>query len=81
MSSKHLLASFLSNLELDEYIAFDLETTGLDSNKNKITEISAYRFINGEPSENFTTLVNPGESIPKDIVEQERARKEKASKL
>jgi len=46
-----------------------LETTGLDAKKNKITEISAYKFNNGKPFENFTSLINPGVSIPKDIVE------------
>ena len=32
-------------LELDEFISFDLETTGLDPSNDKITEISACRFV------------------------------------
>ena len=69
MSSKHLLASFLSPLELNEYIAFDLETTGLNPQKDCITEIAACRFIKGEIQDQYTTLINPGVKVPKNIVE------------
>ena len=69
MSSKHLLASFLSPLELNEYIAFDLETTGLNPQKDYITEIAACRFINGKIQDRYATLINPGIAVPKNIVE------------
>ncbi|MDP6936164.1 MAG: helicase C-terminal domain-containing protein [Candidatus Marinimicrobia bacterium] len=59
----------LEELKLREYIAFDLETTGLDPKRNNITEISACRFVNGEFKEEFTSLINPQESIPPFIVE------------
>ena len=68
MSNGYTLIELLSLLELDEYISFDLETTGLDPNTDRITEISACRFVKGEYSEEFTTLVNPEIPIPKNII-------------
>ena len=62
------LIDLLSLLKLDEYISFDLETTGLDPNNDRIIEISACRFVKGEFSEEFTTLINPEISIPKNII-------------
>ena len=67
MSNEHTLKDLLPLLELDDFISFDLETTGLNPDKDKITEIAACRFINGEFTEEFTTLINPGIPIPKNI--------------
>ena len=67
MSNEYSLKELLPFLELDEYISFDLETTGLNPEKDKITEIAASRFVNGEFSEQFTTLINPEIPIPKNI--------------
>jgi predicted DnaQ family exonuclease/DinG family helicase len=67
VSNEHTLKDLLPLLELDEFISFDLETTGLNPDKDKITEIAACRFINGEFTEEFTTLINPGIPIPKNI--------------
>ena len=67
MSNERTLKDLLPLLDLDEYIAFDLETTGLNPDKDKITEIAACRFVNGEFIEEFTTLINPGIPIPKNI--------------
>ena len=61
--------TLLKELELSTYIALDLETTGLDPYRCGITEISAYRFENGKPVEEFTTLVDPERAIPKEISE------------
>ena len=68
MSNEHTLIELLPFFELDNFIAFDLETTGLDNTNDKITEISACRFVGGDFSEEFTTLVNPEIPIPKDII-------------
>ena len=68
VSNEHTLIELLPFFELDDFIAFDLETTGLDNTNDKITEISACRFVRGEFSEEFTTLVNPEIPIPKDII-------------
>jgi len=68
VSSEHQLSDLLPLIRLDEYIAFDLETTGLNPDGDRITEISACRFVNGEFSEEFTSLINPGIPIPKNII-------------
>jgi len=67
VSNEHTLKDLLPLLELDDFISFDLETTGLNPDKDKITEIAACRFKNGEFNEEFTTLINPGIPIPKNI--------------
>lgn len=47
-----------------ELIALDLETTGLDVNKDSIIEIGAVRIHDGKILEEYSTLVNPGFVIP-----------------
>ena len=59
--------TLLKDLQLSSYIALDLETTGLDPYRCGITEVSAYRFENGRPVEEFTTLIDPERAIPKEI--------------
>lgn len=44
----------------DEMVCFDLETTGLDNQKDKIIEIGAVLIKNGEIIEHYNTFVNPG---------------------
>ena len=68
MSSEHQLTDLLPLLKLNEYISFDLETTGLNPKFDRITEISACRFVNGQFSEEFTSLINPEIPIPKNII-------------
>lgn len=46
------------------FIAFDLETTGTLPGVDKIVEIGAVRFVNGEVDAVFSTLVDPLRSIP-----------------
>jgi DNA polymerase-3 subunit epsilon len=47
-----------------DFIAFDLETTGIQPKTDAILEIGAVRFVNGAPAETFCTLINPGRPIP-----------------
>jgi DNA polymerase III subunit epsilon len=47
-----------------DFIAFDLETTGTVAGVDRIVELGAVRFINGEVEAAFSTLVNPGLPIP-----------------
>lgn len=54
--------------ELSErYIAFDTETTGLDPENDRIVELGAIVFENGEPTASFRSYVNPGTSIPSEV--------------
>ena len=46
------------------FIAFDLETTGTVAGADRIVEIGAVRFINGQIDAVFATLVDPLISIP-----------------
>ncbi|MCO5332561.1 MAG: exonuclease domain-containing protein [Pyrinomonadaceae bacterium] len=52
-----------------EFVVFDLETTGAQAPPDRITEIGAFRVKNGEVTEDFHTLVNPGQPIPRFITE------------
>ncbi len=49
---------------LSDFVVFDLETTGTNCNSDSIVEISAIKIQSGKAVEEFSTLVNPGCSIP-----------------
>lgn len=47
------------NIMDEEYIVFDLETTGFDPYSNKIIEIGAVKIKNGNAIDEFSEFVNP----------------------
>ncbi len=47
-----------------EYVAVDLETTGVDPASDRIIEIGAVRFGADGPRERFRTFVSPGRPLP-----------------
>lgn len=53
----------------DEYVVFDLETTGLNANACGITEIGAVRMRHGDIIEEFCTFVNPEMPISPQITD------------
>ncbi len=57
----------------NNFVVFDLETTGLNSspsggNMDRIIEIGAFKIINGEIKESFSTFVNPERKLSQEIV-------------
>ena len=55
--------SLLSSLGLDSFVSIDVESTGLDVQRDRIIEISACKYIHGELQDTFSTLINPGMKI------------------
>ncbi len=53
----------------EEYVAFDLETTGLSSANDTIIEIGAVVMKNGKELDRFQTFVDPRRPLEKKIVE------------
>ncbi len=61
-----LVESEFNNRVLNEtnYVVFDLETTGAKTPPCRITEIGAYKIVNGKISDSYDTLLNPETPIP-----------------
>ena len=53
----------------DEFVAFDLETTGLSSRTDRIIEIGAVRMKKGQEIERFQTFVDPEQKLEKKIID------------
>lgn len=51
------------------FIVCDVETTGLSSGQNRITEIALIKIENGEITSRYSTLVNPMQHIPYGITQ------------
>lgn len=49
------------------FVALDIETTGLDSSRDEIIQIAAIRFVNGEQTEIFNKFIKPRKDVPKYI--------------
>lgn len=47
----------------DDYVVFDIETSGLHPTKDKIIEIGAVKYINNEKIDEFSYLIDPGINI------------------
>jgi DNA polymerase-3 subunit alpha (Gram-positive type) len=56
-------SELLKLLNLSTFTAFDFETTGLDSSQDRVIEVAAIRFENGEITKKFVQLINPEKKI------------------
>ena len=61
--------AIFDDIGLSKFVAIDLETTGLDPSKDKIIEISAVKFNNGEVVDSLTFLVNPAIKLKPKIIQ------------
>jgi DNA polymerase III epsilon subunit-like protein len=54
---------------LDEaiFVVLDLETTGLNPQRNAITEVTAIKYQHGQEIDKLSTLVQPKEPIPTEV--------------
>ena len=55
-------------LENSIYVCFDLETTGLSSEYDRIIEFGAVKIHNGMPIDRIDILINPGEKLKEHII-------------
>ncbi len=55
------------NLNKATYVVFDLETTGLNPQKDEIIEIGAVKFKEGEIIDEFSSFIKPKSKIPQKI--------------
>ena len=53
----------------EEFVVFDIETTGLNSHTNEIIEIGAVKIKAGRIVDRYSQLINPGRPIPYHITE------------
>ena len=51
------------------YVAVDLETTGIGTKREKITEIGMVKVVDGVVVDTYHTMVNPYKPIPERVVE------------
>ncbi len=57
-------AEILRELNLSRFVALDLETTGLQYQKEEIIEIGAIRYLDGAVEEELSLLIKPSKPIP-----------------
>ena len=53
----------------DEFVVFDIETTGLNKEKDSIIEIGAVKIKNRKVVDKFSSFIDPKVELPKKIVE------------
>lgn len=54
---------------IQNFIAIDLETTGLSAKEDKIIEVGAIKVVDGKEVGRYETFINPGRKIPERITE------------
>jgi DNA polymerase-3 subunit alpha (Gram-positive type) len=64
---KEIITNYDKYEVLDDFVVFDIETTGLSARNDKITEIGAVKIKNGIVIDKFEQLINPEIPIPHNI--------------
>lgn len=54
-----MFQSLRTNELYDDYVVFDIETSGLNPHKDKIIEIGAIKYIDNKPVDEFSYLIDP----------------------
>jgi DNA polymerase III epsilon subunit family exonuclease len=54
----------MENKMLPDLVTLDVETTGLHPLTERVIELAAVRWSNGQPAGEFSSLVNPGRPVP-----------------
>jgi DNA polymerase III epsilon subunit family exonuclease len=57
-------AATVGQLLLGDFVAIDVETTGLRASDHRIIEVGLVRFADGESIDSMTALCNPGRRLP-----------------
>lgn len=70
----------MESLNKEIFVCFDCETTGLDTEKDRIIEIAATKFTFSETLGNLEALINPECSIPKESIAIHHITEEMVSK-
>ncbi|MGN9164070.1 PolC-type DNA polymerase III [Tissierellaceae bacterium HCP3S3_D8] len=65
--SKGIITNFEPDKKYNEFVVFDIETTGLSAINDAITEIGAVKLVDGEVTDTYSQLINPGRPIPEFI--------------
>ena len=52
-----------------DFVAIDVETTGLDDKSDHVIEVGAVLFTNGIAGAEYSTLINPGRPLPRAITD------------
>lgn len=65
-----------NQLLLGDFIALDVETTGLQPSRHKVIEVALLRFRGGVLAQRYESLLNPGRKIPEFITRLTTIRNE-----
>src|SRR5687768_16592083 len=63
----HAATDGAATLLLDEFVALDVETTGLKPSRQRVIEIAIIRYSEGQAVGSFETLLHPDRAIPEFI--------------